>query len=121
MAAVKDPELLKIAADAKPLGPQLADEVIRHARKDRVLASFIDNIWTEVARCSGCHSPDQNQKQAKEFGEQVSWITLRDPEATLAYMLEAELINVDRPDQSLLLPEANHASRARGRTKATGW
>ena len=77
--------------------------MIRHARKDRVLASFIDNIWTEVARCSGCHSPDQNQKQVKEFGEQVSWITLRDPEATLAYMLEAELIDVDKPDQSLLL------------------
>ena len=81
----------------------MADEVIRHARKDRVLASFIDNIWTEVARCSGCHSPDQNQKQVDEFGEQVSWITLRDPEATLAYMLESELIDVDTPDQSLLL------------------
>ena len=103
LAAVKDPKLLKTATSVKSLGPKLPVELIRHARKDRVLASFIDNIWTEVARCSGCHSPDQNQKQVKEFGEQVSWITLRDPEATLAYMLEAELIDVDKPDQSLLL------------------
>ncbi|NQV25244.1 MAG: hypothetical protein HQ518_12845, partial [Rhodopirellula sp.] len=102
-AAVKDPQLLKAAADAERLGPQVPDEVIRHARMDRVMASFIDNIWTEVARCSGCHSPNLNSKQVKEFGEQVSWIKLRDPSATLAYMLEADLIDIEQPEQSLLL------------------
>ncbi|MBI1249405.1 hypothetical protein GC197_16390 [bacterium] len=100
-AAAKDPQMAKAAA--RPIGPQLPDEVIRHARKDRVLASFVDNIWTEVGRCAACHSPDRNQKQVKEHGESVSWITLNDPEATLGYMLEADLIDPDKPEESLLL------------------
>ena len=83
-AAVSDSTLIA-DKDVQPIGPQLSDEVIRHARKDRVLASFVENVWTEVGRCSACHSPDQNQKQVKEHGEQVSWITLRDPQATLNY------------------------------------
>ena len=102
-AAVKDPKLLADNDASKPIGPQLPEEVIRHARKDRVLASFIDNIWSEVGRCAACHSPDRNQKQVKEHGEQVSWIKLRDPQATLAYMVEADLINPDQPAKSLLL------------------
>jgi mono/diheme cytochrome c family protein len=65
--------------DAAPIGPTISNEVIRHARRDRVLASFIDNIWTEVGRCAACHSPDRNQKQVKEHGDQVSWIKLNDP------------------------------------------
>ncbi len=64
-AAVADPQLLA-AKGAAPIGPQIPDTVIRHARRDRVLASFIDNIWTEVGRCAACHSPDRNQKQVKE-------------------------------------------------------
>ena len=90
-AAVSDSTLIA-NKDVQPIGPQLSEEVIRHARKDRVLASFVENVWTEVGRCAACHSPDQNQKQVKEHGEQVSWITLRDPQATLNYMLEADLI-----------------------------
>lgn len=101
-AAVNDPTLLAAKSD-EVIGPTLPMEVIRHARRDRVLASFIDNVWSEVGRCSSCHSPDQNQKQVKEHGEQVSWITLRDPQATLDYMIEAELIDVDSPAESLLL------------------
>ena len=70
-AAVNAPELL--AAKVKEsIGPQVPDEVIRHARKDWVLASFIDNVWTELGQCAACHSPDRNQKQVKEHGEQVS-------------------------------------------------
>lgn len=101
-AAVREPGLLAAKSGAK-LGPSLPDEVIRHARKDRVLASFIDNIWTEVGRCAGCHSPDQNQKQVKEHGEQVSWIKLSDPRATMQYMIEADLIHTQTPEESLLL------------------
>ncbi len=101
-AAVSDSTLIA-DKDVQPIGPQLSDEVIRHARKDRVLASFVENVWTEVGRCAACHSPDQNQKQVKEHGEQVSWITLRDPQATLNYMLEADLIDTDEPEKSLLL------------------
>ena len=101
-AAVKDAELLA-AKTSGAIGPQIPDEVIRHARKDRVLASFIDNVWTEVGRCAACHSPDQNQKQVKEHGEQVSWITLRDPQATLNHMVDAGIINADEPLESMLL------------------
>ncbi|HUG92791.1 MAG TPA: hypothetical protein VML55_18260 [Planctomycetaceae bacterium] len=102
-AAVTDPELLAATADAEPAGPQVPAGVIRHARQDRVLASFVDNVWSEVGRCAACHSPDRNQKQVKEHGEQVSWIRLRDPEGTLEYMLEAGLIDSETPADSLLL------------------
>ena len=101
-AAVNDRNLLAAESD-EVIGPTLPVEVIRHARRDRVLASFIDNVWSEVGRCSSCHSPDQNQKQVKEHGEQVSWITLRDPQATLDYIIEAELIDIESPAESLLL------------------
>jgi hypothetical protein len=102
-AAVKDPALAKTKGDGKLLGPTIPDSVIRHARTDRVLASFIDNVWTEVGRCAGCHSPDRNQKQVAKHGEEVSWITLADPQATLDYMLDAELIDTSSPEQSLIL------------------
>jgi len=101
-AAVRDPELRALKG-MDPIGPGVPDEVIRHARRDRVLASFIDNVWNEAGRCAACHSPDQNQKQVKEYGEQVSWITLRDPQATLNHMLEADIINAEKPLESLLL------------------
>ena len=101
-AAVKDPELLA-SKSLEAIGPQIPDEVIRHARKDRVLALFVDNVWTEVGRCAACHSPDRNQKQVKEHGEQVSWITLRDPQATLNHMVDAGIINADEPLESMLL------------------
>ena len=101
-AAVRDPQLKSVTAAGKT-GPELAEEVIRHARKDRVLASFVENIWTEVGRCAACHSPDRNQEQVQKHGEQVSWITLRDPQATLDYMLAGGLINAEEPLESLLL------------------
>lgn len=102
-AAASDPQLLSDKGKADPIGPQLPEEIIRHARTDRVLNSFLDNIWNEVGRCAACHSPDRNQKQVKENGEQVSWIKLRDPQATLNHMVEAGLIDADNPDKSLLL------------------
>lgn len=102
-AAVKDPKITAAKTNDARIGPSVPVEVVRHARKDRVLASFLENVWSEVGRCAACHSPDRNQKQVQEHGEQVSWIKLRDPQATLAYMLDADLIDTDKPDQSLLL------------------
>jgi hypothetical protein len=102
-AAVKDPKLLAAKAGKEPLGPSVSNEVIRHARTDRVLASFLDNIWSEVGRCAACHSPDRNQKQVKQHGAQVSWITLRDPQATLNHLIDSGLIDLDAPEESLLL------------------
>lgn len=102
-AALKDPKLIAASDSSTSIGPQLPLEVVRHARRDRVLASFIDNVWNEVGRCAACHSPDRNQTQVEEHGEQVSWITLNDPQATLDYMLENGLINTAAPLESLLL------------------
>ncbi len=101
-AAVQDPTLLT-STDAPAIGPTVAAAVIRHARQDRVLASFLDNIWTEVGRCAACHSPDQNQKQVAEHGDRVSWIVLNDPQATLAHMLDAGIVDPKQPLESLLL------------------
>ena len=101
-AAVADPKLL--AATTKlTVGPSVSDEVIRHARQDRVLQSFIDNIWLESGRCAGCHCSDQNAKQVEEHGDQMSWIVPHDPAATLAILLDHDLIDVDAPEKSLLI------------------
>jgi hypothetical protein len=103
-AAVKDPMLLAAQPDDSDLlGAPLPVEVIRHARTDRVLSSFIENVWSEVGRCAGCHSPDRNQKTVEEWGEQVSWIKLGDPQATLRHMLDEGLIDVDTPETSPIL------------------
>ena len=67
------------------------------------MASFIDNIWTEIGRCAACHSPDRNQKQVEENGDVVSWIVLNDPSATLEYMVDNGLIDTDNTLDSRLL------------------
>jgi len=103
LAAVKDPKLLSAQADEDLIGARLPESVIRHARKDRVLHSFIENVWSEVMRCAACHSPLRNQKQVREHGKQVSWITPRSPQKTLEYLISASLIDVEFPEDSLLL------------------
>ena len=103
VAAAKDPKLAAAKSGDAKLGPSVPDEVIRHARKDQVLASFLDNVWSEVGRCAACHSPDRNQKQVKEHGAKVSWIKLRDPQGTLDNLLTTGIIDAESPEQSLLL------------------
>ena len=100
--AVTDPQLLAAKTD-KVIGSSLPDEVIRHARQDHVLQSFIDNIWLESGRCAGCHSSDQNTEQVKKHGEQMSWITPGDPAATLQLLRDNELIDLDTPEKSLFI------------------
>lgn len=58
-ACCTDPKLCNIAvpADAKPIGPQKPIEVVRHARKSRVVDSFARNIWSQRMRCFPCHTP----------------------------------------------------------------
>ena len=103
VAAVKDPVLTAAKTADPAIGPKLPVEVIRHARQDRVLQSFLDNVWAEAGRCAACHSPDRNQQQVKKHGEHISWIKLRDPQATLTHLLEHDLIDVKEPEKSLLL------------------
>ena len=101
--AVRDPELLTAKAGSEKLGPKLPVEVVRHARHDRVLTSFIDNVWVEATRCAACHSPAFNKEQVKKHGEQVSWMTPDDPAATLKHLVEAGLIDTTDPTQSMIL------------------
>jgi mono/diheme cytochrome c family protein len=102
-----DPKLRtapKLAASdlAQPKRPV---EVIRHARTDRLLASFENTIWAMRFRCMSCHTegtPD-NKKLVDEHGERVAWMKAGGPEATLAYLRTSKLIDPDNPEKSLLL------------------
>lgn len=79
-------------------------EVIRHARVDRVLESFIVNVWSQRQRCLYCHSGEGggNAKLVAENGEEVTWMKAS-PEETLRFLLSTSLINSNEPAKSLLL------------------
>jgi len=89
----------------RPVGPNRPAEVVRHARKDRLAASFENNIWAMRFRCMSCHTEgsEANKKHVKEHGERVTWFKAAGPEATLAYLRTTKLIDVDNPQRSLLL------------------
>ena len=56
-------------------------------------------------RCMGCHTEGtpQNKKNVDEYGERVAWMKAAGPEATLAYLRQSKLIDVENPEKSLLL------------------
>lgn len=116
-AAAKDPKLAAAKTGDAKLGPQVDDEVIRHARQDQVLASFLDNVWSEVGRCAACHSPDRNQEQVKKHGPKVNWIKLRDPRGTLDGLLASGIIDTDSPEGSLLLTKPTNQVKHGGGVK----
>jgi len=118
-AAAKDPKLASAPASSAPIGPTLPPEVIRHARRDRVLASFLENLWIERERCAGCHSPDKNQRVVKEHGEQISWIKPNDPAGTLATIIDHGLINLDDPEKSKILQKPLNEVEHGGHVKFT--
>jgi hypothetical protein len=85
--------------------PKRPVEVIRHARTDRLLASFTNTIWAMRFRCMSCHieGTGENQKLIREHGPRVAWFKAGGPEATLNYLRSSRLIDVDQPEKSLLL------------------
>jgi hypothetical protein len=88
---------------AKPKRP---DEVIRHARKDRLLESFENTIWALRFRCMSCHieGTDENRKLVEKHGQRVAWFKKGGAQATLDYLLSNKrLIDVEEPRASLLL------------------
>jgi hypothetical protein len=99
---LRDLPKLEHAELAQPKRPV---EVIRHARKDQLLESFTNTVWALRFRCMGCHTEgtDANKKHVQEHGERVSWIKAAGPEATLAYLRTTKLIDLDKPENSLLL------------------
>jgi hypothetical protein len=79
-------------------------EVVRHARKDRMVESFEANVWSLRFRCMSCHTEGtpQNDKLVKENGARVAWFK-RGPQETMDYLLESKLIDTESPEKSLLL------------------
>jgi hypothetical protein len=130
-ACCNDPKLRdlpKLSAD-ELARPEHSDEVIRHARKSRVVDSFVRNVWSQRMRCFPCHTPNEldesnpNQKAAiqkhreltqkfdKEFGDRMN-IFRATPEATLQSLIEKSqtappgtlpMINLAEPTKSLLV------------------
>ena len=108
-AAVKDPVLAQAKTDSDQLGPSVPVEVIRHGRQQRVIASFVENIWSEMGRCVSCHSPELNRQKigrngnTKEDVDAISWVVPRNPAATLEKLIETGNIETDAPEESLVL------------------
>jgi hypothetical protein len=106
-ACVADPQLIAAAKlpTAELARPKRPPEVIRHARTDRLLESFENNIWAMRFRCMNCHieGTKENDKFRTEYGDRVAWIKSAGAEATMNYLMSTELIDVCNPDKSLLL------------------
>ncbi len=112
-------------AGPETFGPSKPLEVVRHNRKDRLLDSFVRNIWSQRMRCFPCHTPHeinvdnpQHQEPSKrhadyvsEYGQKMN-LFLETPEQTLRTWIISSrkprqnhlpLINVDNPAESLLV------------------
>lgn len=104
---------------APKAGPERPVEVIRHARKDRLLASFEQNVWAWRFRCMNCHTEGtpQNEKYRGQHGDRVAWVKKAGAEATLDYLLASELIDTEDPESSLLLLKPMGEEEHKGGTK----
>src|SRR5262249_7840193 len=106
-ACCRDPKLRDAPplAAAERVAPPRPNEVIRHARKDRLLESFEQNVWSMRFRCMTCHTEGtpQNDKLRKEHGDRVAWFKAAGPEATMNYLMQSKLIDPNDPARSLLL------------------
>jgi hypothetical protein len=125
-AKLRDLPPLTEAERAAPASP---NAVIRHARKSRVVDSFVRNIWSQRLRCFPCHTPHEIDpsngrhqaaiKNMKKFEElypadmlERLRIFKKTPEATMQYLVERSrntpagqtpLLNLADPANSLLL------------------
>lgn len=130
-ACCADPQLRDLPAPSKAAlaKPERPNEVIRHARKSRLVDSFTRNVWSQRMRCFPCHTPheiDDNNpkhKQAREHLKKMEENTgikftsrlalfRRTPEATMQAWIENSrdvepgrlpLINLEDATQSLIV------------------
>ena len=100
--ALRNSPRLEAEERSKPAVPAA---VIRHARKDRLLDSFERNVWSWRFRCMNCHTEGtpQNNKNREQFGDRVAWVKRDGSAATMRYLIESKLIDIEQPDKSLLL------------------
>lgn len=114
--ALRDAPKLKPEAQAKPPQPV---EVIRHARKDRLVESFTNTVWAMRFRCMSCHleGTPPCEKLVKDHGERVAWFKKGGPEETLDYLLQSKLIDMKEPDRSLLMLKPLNAVKHGGGIK----
>ncbi len=127
-ACCQDQELRSrksVAIETNEIGPTEPIEVVRHARKSRILDSFERNVWSQRMRCFPCHTPDEldagNPKHAKaienhhkfvqKYGAKMN-LFAGSPIQTMNQMLANSrrvkgdaypLINMSDPASSLLL------------------
>ena len=130
-ACSSDPKMRSLAklSAAERARPPKPDEVIRHARKSRVVDSFVRSVWSQRMRCFPCHTPHEidatNPKHQaatktltkfkQEYGEELFKrlsIFRETPEATMQYLIDKSretpegqipLINLDNPRRSLMV------------------
>lgn len=132
-ACCQDKELLaaKPTATDTKVGPNLTQDLIRHTRKDRVLDSFVRNVWSQRMRCFPCHTPheldaenpmhkkpmERHQDFLKQYGARMN-IFKESPLETLRSLVASSrirdgrqsvkdeqlpLINLEVPVMSLLI------------------
>ncbi len=128
-ACCADSRLRSLPASTELARPPVADEVIRHARKSRVVDSFVRNVWSQRMRCFPCHTPheideDNPKHQAaiktrnkfrETYGEEMLSrleIFRETPEETLSYLIKSSqstptdrlpMLDLQDPTNSLLV------------------
>lgn len=128
-ACCKDDRLRSLPASKVVARPVHPDAIIRHARKSRIVDSFVRNVWSQRMRCFPCHTPHEIDsanpkhkiavKRQSEFAEKYNRGMLRrlhffrkTPEETLGYLLSDSkktpenrlpLINIEEPTKSLIV------------------
>ena len=124
-AASADPKLRSAPPleKSKVAGPDRPDEVIRHNRADGVLESFTRNVWALRFRCVHCHMPGalKFEKHVDKHGEKMGWLLKDGPAATMDYLIEKKLIDLNKPEESLLLLKPlNEVEHGGGQKMARG-
>ena len=105
--------------------PEKPDAIIRHNRKDRLLDSFVRNVWSQRMRCFPCHTPfeleadspmhakprETHRQFEEQFGQRMNFFR-ETPEATMRQLIVSSrkpgpghlpLINIEQPAKSLLV------------------
>ena len=126
-ACCQDPTLVNasVTDDHQQVGPRKPLEVVRHARKSRLVESFTRHIWSQRMRCFPCHTPNEidpdnpkHQQAAERHREFVAKYGAKmdlfqeTPEATLTRWIASSrktksgsypLINLEHPTKSLII------------------